>query len=73
MKIINQSGDVNFCSMWKIDNVERVFGERIMNQIENAASTIREIWGYQHPVMHTWFVLSSLSLCFMFAFLFFAI
>ena len=73
MKIIYQLGDDKICSMWKIDNVERVFGQRIMNQIENAASTIREIWGSQHPVMHTWFVLSSLSLCFMFAFLFFAV
>ncbi len=44
-----------------------------MQTIENAASTLKEIWEYQHPVMHTWFLLSSISLCFMFAFLFLAI
>lgn len=49
------------------------YGERIMQAIENAATTIKEIWDYQHPVMHTWFVWSSLSLCAMFALLYFAI
>jgi hypothetical protein len=44
-----------------------------MQTIENAALTLREIWAYQHPVMHTWFVLSSLSLGVMFALLFFVI
>ncbi len=44
-----------------------------MQQIENAATTLKEIWQYQHPVMHTWFVLSSLSLCVMFALLYFVI
>lgn len=44
-----------------------------MQTIENAATTIKEIWAYQHPVMHTWFVLSSLSLCVMFALLYFVI
>ena len=44
-----------------------------MQTIENATATIKEIWAYQHPVMHTWFVLSSLSLCVMFALLYFVI
>ena len=48
-------------------------GEKDMQTIEHAATTIKEIWDYQHPVMHTWFVLSSLSLCAMFALLYFAI
>ena len=44
-----------------------------MQTIENAALTIREIWAYQHPVMHKWFVLSSLSIFIMFAMLYFII
>ena len=48
-------------------------GEKDMQTIEHAATTIKEIWDYQHPVMHTWFVLSSLSLCAMFALLYFVI
>ena len=44
-----------------------------MQTIENAATTIKEIWEYQHPVMHTWFLLSSISLCVMFALLYFVI
>lgn len=44
-----------------------------MQTIENAAETIKEIWSYQHPVMHRWFLLSSLSLFVMFALLYFVI
>lgn len=44
-----------------------------MQVIENTAATIKEIWDYQHPVMHSWFVISGISLCFMTAFMFFAI
>lgn len=44
-----------------------------MQVIENAAVTIKEIWSYQHPIMHTWFLMSAVSLCCMFAFLFFVI
>ena len=25
-----------------------------MQTINNATTTIKEIWSYQHPVMHTW-------------------
>lgn len=50
---------------------KRSHGERKMQTIENAATTIKEIWEYQHPVMHTWFLLSSISLCAMFALLYF--
>jgi hypothetical protein len=41
-----------------------------MRTIGNAAMTIREIWEYQHPIMHTWFLVSSLALCLTFAMLF---
>jgi len=44
-----------------------------MQTIENAAMTIKEIWEYQHPLMHMWFVVSSLSLCFMFALMYFVL
>ncbi len=44
-----------------------------MQTIENAATTIKEIWQYQHPIMHTWFLLSAVSLCSMFAVLYFII
>lgn len=44
-----------------------------MQTINNATSTIKEIWSYQHPVMHTWFLFSAASLGCMFALLFFAI
>ncbi len=44
-----------------------------MQTIERAATTIKEIWEYQHPVMHTWFLLSAFSLCSMFAVLYFVI
>lgn len=44
-----------------------------MQTIENATTTIKEIWQYQHPVMHTWFVLSAASLFSMFTVLYFVI
>lgn len=32
--------------------------------------TLRELWNEQHPLIHTWFLLSSLSICFMSAIFF---
>ena len=29
-----------------------------------------EIWNKQHPLIHTWLILSSISICFLFAFFF---
>ena len=43
-----------------------------MRTIADAASTIKEIWAYQHPVMHAWFLFSAASLGCMFTLLFFA-
>lgn len=42
-----------------------------MQTLTNATATIKEIWSYQHPVMHTWFVFSAASLGGMIALLFF--
>ncbi len=44
-----------------------------MQTIENAATTIKEIWDYQHPLMHMWFGVSALSLFLMFALIYFVI
>lgn len=44
-----------------------------MQTIETATATLKEIWNYQHPIMHTWFVLSTVSICLMFALLYFVI
>lgn len=44
-----------------------------MQVIENAAITIKEVWDYQHPVMHSWFVISVISFCIMSAFMFFIV
>ncbi len=44
-----------------------------MQTISEATTTIKEIWSYQHPVMHTWFLFSAVSIGCMFMFLFFAI
>lgn len=66
-------GDVIFSLMKKIEYVENMFLESNMQVIENAATTIKEIWGYQHPVMHIWFLMSAFSLCFMFALLYFVV
>ncbi|MDD3436585.1 MAG: hypothetical protein PHC64_05480 [Candidatus Gastranaerophilales bacterium] len=33
-------------------------------------NTIAEIWNNQHPLIHTWLILSSISICFLSAFLF---
>lgn len=38
-----------------------------MQTIQNATTTIREVWAYQPPVIHTWFLASSLSIMVMFA------
>ena len=57
----------------KFIKLKYTFRRENMQTIENAATTIKEIWEYQHPVMHTWFLLSSISLCAMFALLYFAI
>lgn len=32
--------------------------------------TLRDLWKEQHPIMHTWFLLSSVSICLMSALLF---
>ena len=42
-----------------------------MQTISNATATIKEIWEYQHPVMHTWFLFSAASVGCMFTLLFF--
>lgn len=44
-----------------------------MQAIANVTGTIKEIWSYQHPVMHTWFLFSGASLGCMFALLFFVL
>ncbi|MBS6603412.1 MAG: hypothetical protein KH301_06620 [Brachyspira sp.] len=59
--------------MKKIEYVDNMFLESDMQVIENATTTIKEIWDYQHPVMHIWFLMSAASLCFMFALLFFVV
>jgi len=40
-----------------------------MQKIQNATSTIKEVWNYQSPVIHTWFLASSVSIMVMFAIL----
>lgn len=35
-----------------------------------AGNVLVEIWNKQHPVMHTWLVLSSISICFLSALFF---
>jgi hypothetical protein len=57
----------------KIENRNIDIGERNMQTISEATTTIKEIWSYQHPVMHTWFLFSAVSIGCMFMFLFFAI
>lgn len=37
-----------------------------MKTITDATATIKEIWSYQHPVMHTWFLFSAVSMVGMF-------
>lgn len=32
--------------------------------------TLRGIWDNQHPLIHTWFVMSTVSICLMSAFFF---
>lgn len=61
--------------MINVDNIiiKRIYGDESMQTIENAATTIKEIWEYQHPLMHMWFGISALSLCFMFALIYFII
>ena len=45
----------------------------MQQSISNAANTIKEVWQYQHPVMHTYLLFSAISLMGMFALLVFAI
>ncbi len=33
-----------------------------MQTIQNATVTIKEAWAYQPPVIHTWFMASSVAL-----------
>ncbi len=35
-----------------------------------AGLSLKQLWAEQHPIMHTWFLLSSLSICFLSALLF---
>lgn len=37
-----------------------------MQTLQNATVTIKEAWAYQPPVIHTWFVASSVALFVMF-------
>lgn len=34
-------------------------------------NTLLDIWGKQHPLIHTWLILSSVSICFLSALLLF--
>ena len=33
-------------------------------------NALLEMWNKQHPLIHTWLILSSISICFLFAFFF---
>lgn len=43
-----------------------------MQTLSNATNTLKEVWQYQHPVMHTYLLFSAASLMGMFCVLFFA-
>ena len=36
----------------------------------SAGNVLMNIWGKQHPLIHTWLVLSSASICFLFVLFF---
>lgn len=38
-----------------------------MQALQNATITLKEAWAYQPPVIHKWFLASSLSIIFMLA------
>lgn len=38
-----------------------------MQKIQSATMNIKEAWNYQSPIIHTWFLASSLSIMFMLA------
>lgn len=55
------------------------FGSKILNkdlEIESccyengSGKVLLELWNKQHPLIHTWLVISSISICFLFALFF---
>lgn len=38
--------------------------------INGASDVLANIWNKQHPLIHTWLVLSSISICFLFVLFF---
>lgn len=37
---------------------------------DGAGNVLLNIWGKQHPLIHTWLVISSVSICFLFVLFF---
>ncbi len=44
-----------------------------MQTLSNATVAIKEIWELQHPIIHKWFLFSSISMGILFAVLFLAV
>lgn len=47
----------------KDTDIEKLYGS-------NAEASLWEMWNQQHPLIHTWLLLSPISICFLFALLF---
>jgi hypothetical protein len=51
----------------------KVFGKDLeieSNYVDNSSTTFAQMWNQQHPLIHTWLILSSVSICFLSALLF---
>ena len=41
--------------------------EMELQTLYSGSNTLMEIWNEQHPIINTWLLLSSISICFLFA------
>jgi hypothetical protein len=49
----------------------KIFGKEIEAELSyNSNNTLIELWNNQHPLIHTWLLLSSVSICLLFTIFF---
>lgn len=56
-------------------NTGKILGENVdinANYMENSENPFKGLWDKQHPLIHTWLLLSSISICFLSALFFIA-
>jgi hypothetical protein len=72
-KVLKSDGlKISGISVPKSIYANKIFGKDLELEpcSRGCENTFTELWNNQHPLIHTWLILSTISICFLSAFLF---